>query len=997
MEYYPALKNTSDPLSALKNKQSLSTNTGAYSDLTLADFDIAFIPIDSPFYSLGNIYLMNQGYSYSASTSGIIPAPEYISGVDATCNIYLGLTKESVSITGGLLNSVGDTYTFITDSPYGTVDTALARVEEVDNAGAVIRWKMLFNGKGFSNNNFRFLFIGQQPDAVAADVIFYSDKFCVSDIVLSNSGTGYQLWDRDSMSRIDRRVSFSNEGSGSGCIAIIDQSPVYSRITDTNIFLDDDKVNIKDARNFNNTDRFGVIEDLNFNQESKTSKIKYNLQYPVKTHDAVEQQAYGYNIKNNTFSKLDQACEDAGDVQTDSLVPEIFFGALGAALAAGTYVGLDYAKKAAAFVDAENLAAQKARIAASEKAAKILEENRAYNYANKLGGRILDSIKDTLRTPDIKSAINRLATMSEFSFNEELAQQTAIINNAIQQQIKAKLNSSFNTLARSDGVTPELFKNVLNLVFKTHWTRNPSLPPSNISDMNFNMVQSELVDAMQKSSKRPAVKETVNIMLKNIFSSIDGQANEYLDDLQSVDSRTTKKIEEIQKRRQIDKFTKTINDSDLTDFLNTLGEKAEETTQCTNKCNGKVKSIFGKMKGKTGAVLGPALLAASLALSSDAEARGEAVKSFLIGGLESGIGQPSSSRDLATKGFAEDMLPVFSQLYWGNISPAEAFTMMESRNQEYSDTLGSPLYDSSQLLNAYNSLVSEAEPSNTEKRKEKEQAKAINEWYKTIEPDVIKNINEAKYNADLCEGVCDTGVWEAVDGGNGTIFMPMIISPNANGVAKINNSLNTGVDLAKQCCLKKPSDCTGSLPHLDDTVIPCFCICDPLQVICSTGEQFDLDTCACIPVTPTPTPTNTSTPTYTPTATSTLTATPTVSLTATATPTATSTSTATATPTPSSICSGNCTSQWVLANFDGGFSWRVLTGSDCSSGCSCNGSWPDPGPQPDNMGQAPYYGPVVSSPCSPITTPTPTPTPNPTPTPSSSYTTPQGQWYTAIP
>jgi hypothetical protein len=125
-------------------------------------------------------------------------------------------------------------------------------------------------------------------------------------------------------------------------------------------------------------------------------------------------------------------------------------------------------------------------------------------------------------------------------------------------------------------------------------------------------------------------------------------------------------------------------------------------------------------------------------------------------------------------------------------------------------------------------------------------------------------------------------------------------------------------------------------------------------------------------LTPTPTPTPSMTPSITPTSSSTPTSTPTAT---------------------TSECSGSCTSQWMLANFDGGYSWRVITGSNCSSGCSCNGSWPDAGPQPDNMGEVPYYGTIFSSPCSPTTTPTPTSSV----TPSSSYTVPSGQWYKELP
>lgn len=65
---------------------------------------------------------------------------------------------------------------------------------------------------------------------------------------------------------------------------------------------------------------------------------------------------------------------------------------------------------------------------------------------------------------------------------------------------------------------------------------------------------------------------------------------------------------------------------------------------------------------------------------------------------------------------------------------------------------------------------------------------------------------------------------------------------------------------------------------------------------------------------------------------------------------------------PRILCSpGNCTSFWMFANFDGGYSWRVITGSNCSAGCVCE--FPDAGPHPEGPVEAPYYGQVFTSPC----------------------------------
>ena len=247
------------------------------------------------------------------------------------------------------------------------------------------------------------------------------------------------------------------------------------------------------------------------------------------------------------------------------------------------------------------------------------------------------------------------------------------------------------------------------------------------------------------------------------------------------------------------------------------------------------------------------------------------------------------------KDLADEMEIHFRQVWWGNMAPSEAFAILNAKIAEASEILGEPLYSDVTALDIYNNMYNAAEPDNNEKMKARLQAKAINEWYKTIEPDVIKNIENARENADICKGVCNTGVWEAVEG-DGTFFLPIVISPKPDAMNKMNSQFGTDTELAKQCCLKKASDCTGSFPHLDDTVMPCVCICDPLQVICPTGQQFDLDSCSCIPVTPTPTPTLTPTPTST----STSTVTPTPTSTSTSTATATATPTSNPTPTPSS-------------------------------------------------------------------------------------------------
>ena len=945
MEYYPAKKGTKDPLLSLALRSKETTpDPDSFESIKISDFEIANIPVASPFYSLSNIYVLHGGSGYAASTSGVIPSPEYIGGVNATCDVCLGLTRRSLSVSGGSLNSVGDLYSIQTDLTE-MIDPAIIKVEEIDNNGSVVTWKFINKGKGLNNNNFNYYFLSKSnPNATPATIVFTPDEFSVSEIFLQNRGAGYQVWD-STMTRIDRRISFTNHGSGSGCINRTDQSATYKYSIDLN--TPTKNTDIRNSRQYtkNKFDET-IVSNNNFDlydrEQDNNPLVTYTITSATKTHDAIQSQSYS---NDGFFTKLDAACEEAQHVEVEGLVPAIIFTGLAAAIAVGSQQLLSYAKRIDKINDI-----QQAIIRNNAIDAKLLltVDQKAQMVMTKVSRDVLTSVRDLYNNPSVKAAIadcisttvdNEGNIVSVIRDAEKLAQVSKNLKNQVLNRFEVLINDT----AGKSKMNPRVIQKALNTLTSTGIILNDQkyqtfeqirdLVKSNINDSYYSdepflyRKDMTLYPPQVPGPKVLAARQVLYDIFDGFNDSADATIKKLDDPNSSYYQEKLAKYREGHYARKAAKAAQKLDpviDSKAFDFLNTAVKQAEAVGECANKCpGGTTKKLVGKFAGRAGGLIGPAIVLGSLAMAEDAEAASAVVSDFLMSQIDSYGTNPGSINPRTGSGhhdlevvlaleFKDQMEPLFKQLWWGNMAPSEIFEIMNAKNEELSEVLGEPLFSSASLLDTYNSMYNAAEPDNSEKMKARLQAKAISDWYKTIEPDVIKSIENARENADICKGVCPDGVgvvYEAVVG-DGNFFLPIVISPKPDAINKMNSQFGKDIELSKQCCLKKASDCTGSFPHLDYTVIPCVCICDPLQVICPTGQQFDLDSCSCIPVTPTPTPTLTPTPTST----STSTVTPT--------PTSTSTSTATATATPTS---------------------------------------------------------------------------NPTPTPSSSYTTPSGQWYKEIP
>ena len=914
MEYYPAKKGTKDPLLslALRSKE-ITPDPASFESIKISDFEIANIPVASPFYSLSNIYVLHGGSGYAASTSGVIPSPEYIGGINATCDVCLGLTRRSLSVSGGSLNSVGDLYSIQTDLTQ-MIDPAVIKVEEIDNSGAVVRWRFISKGKGLTNNDFNYYFLSKSnANATPATIVFTPDEFSVSEILLQNKGTGYQVWD-STMTRIDRQISFTNHGSGSGCINRTDQSATYKYSIDLN--TPTKNTDIRNSRQYikSKFDETIVLDD-NFdidNREQNNPLVTYTITPVIKTHDAIQSQSYSYD---GSFTKLDAACEDAQQLETEGLVPAVIFTTIAAVLAVGSQQLMSYAKRVDRINDLQQAAAK-----AKELEAKTLQKTAkaAAQKTSQVSRDILSRVRDLYNNPATKSAIadcitttidNQGNVISVTKDSERLAQ----VAQGLRDEISLAFQGLINKMSASPTMSPAVIQECLsNLTVKGMRLDNQdwqsleeirNLLMSNINDSYYPdepFLYRKDMTLYPPQVPGPKVLAAREVAV-TIFEGFDTLADEAISKLKDPNSEFSKYVKDRYKEksiaRKIARAAQTFDpvDPKAFDFLQTAAKKAEATGSCVNKCNGKAKKLVGKLAGKAGGLIGPAILVGSLAMAEDADAAVAAIQDFMMSEFSQSNDVVLAPAAIMAKDLADEMEIHFRQVWWGNMAPSEAFAILNAKIAEASEILGEPLYSDVTALDIYNNMYNAAEPDNNEKMKARLQAKAINEWYKTIEPDVIKNIENARENADICKGVCNTGVWEAVEG-DGTFFLPIVISPKPDAMNKMNSQFGTDTELAKQCCLKKASDCTGSFPHLDDTVMPCVCICDPLQVICPTGQQFDLDSCSCIPVTPTPTPTLTPTPTST----STSTVTPTPTSTSTSTATATATPTSNPTPTPSS-------------------------------------------------------------------------------------------------
>lgn len=289
MSYIIPALNQKDPIKYLSSIKSDTSNVfvgnvpvpSALID-SLPQINMHLVKSHSPYGSITDIEIISPGSNYSYSTTlSISSNPEHPSGSAAIIEPIFGINKNSISVSGGYKNSVGDTYIISNEFAEDTINqiSATLTVNKVGPSGEVLSYYIQNQGKYFTNSDIEISYSLKDSDATPAQINFY-DNYSIVDINIVDSGNGYMFWDElGDQQSIERQIIASNQGSGYGFKAYVYQ-------------IDKESIIIEDATNKKTRpayfDKFGRYTDDTNNIKITTTTILAPI-----SHDPITQTNLG--------------------------------------------------------------------------------------------------------------------------------------------------------------------------------------------------------------------------------------------------------------------------------------------------------------------------------------------------------------------------------------------------------------------------------------------------------------------------------------------------------------------------------------------------------------------------------------------------------------------------------------------------------------------------------------------------------------------------------
>lgn len=305
--------------------------------------EIKALPSYKRYKGLANVQIISGGIDYPFSTSINFPSPEHPDGSQPDATITYGLTYNSINITGGTGIYSGQQFLLYPKTQTSLSEPALLRITDVTPEGSPTNWELLESGSGFSNEGFDVIDTYQsfnykyrlESDSNNIDlqttassrllINFIADKFTITNIDITNFGSGYQMYNLDGLPKF-RPVILSSSGSGYGFYAFYDQADkIITEISESNIAYNRKLL----ARNQNNS--FTNNNLIQYKDIFTDTIIKNNITH---TDDDIS------TIASETNTECDTSAISPSNQQNASLSVIVPVALVGSAVVAGLSIGL---------------------------------------------------------------------------------------------------------------------------------------------------------------------------------------------------------------------------------------------------------------------------------------------------------------------------------------------------------------------------------------------------------------------------------------------------------------------------------------------------------------------------------------------------------------------------------------------------------------------------------------------------------------------------------
>lgn len=286
------------------------------------------------FSSLNHSAVMVNGHDFTDSTTLTVSAPVMDGGIQAICTPRFGLTLASLTFSGDTSDiNVGDLFLIYPSSNYDlNISEPATFIVEYKRSNGEILFAVENPGYGFTNSSEIYvLYINLNNSLISNPLTFtlVLDKFCISDIVVTNEGSGYDPNKAANITAVD--------STGDGFYGSLFSFPKYLDNTDySSPRLSLDR-NLPAKLN-----KFGVLT-RKITSQKILNKKEYSIEYPNidKTTNIQNYHSYTFDsneklwIQNNNFNVQNNASSNDECSNWETAATVTYFAALGIVIGYG--------------------------------------------------------------------------------------------------------------------------------------------------------------------------------------------------------------------------------------------------------------------------------------------------------------------------------------------------------------------------------------------------------------------------------------------------------------------------------------------------------------------------------------------------------------------------------------------------------------------------------------------------------------------------------------
>jgi hypothetical protein len=310
-----------------RNLQAIDNFVISTTDLINASSLVKRPSSTTTYSSVNHSAIVVGGHDFTDSATLTVAAPVMDGGIQAACTPRFGLTLSSLSFSGDTSNiNVGDLFLIYPSENYDPeISEPATFIVEYKRSNDEILFTVENPGYGFTNSSEIYVVYINLNNFLASNPLSFTlipNKFCISDIVITNEGSGYDINKGADLITVD--------STGDGFYGSLLSFPKYLDNTDYS------RPKLSLNRNLPaKPNKFGVLQSRITPQKIVNKKI-YSIEYPnvEKTTNIQNYNSYTFDMNKqlwtqNNFTAQNDSSSNDQCTNWETAYTVTYFAALG--------------------------------------------------------------------------------------------------------------------------------------------------------------------------------------------------------------------------------------------------------------------------------------------------------------------------------------------------------------------------------------------------------------------------------------------------------------------------------------------------------------------------------------------------------------------------------------------------------------------------------------------------------------------------------------------